>query len=507
MKLIFEISKNKRKGLKLPKLDVEECRLPPKNLLEEEKLNLPQVDELSLVRHYTNLSKLNYCLDSHFYPLGSCTMKYNPKILESIAELEGFSNLSPNLSLHKAGFRYSQGVFRVIFQLQNLLAEITGTSKVTLQPLAGAQGELTGMLMAKAYHRKKNNQKKYVIVPDTSHGTNSASAAMAGYQSISIPTGKDGQMDLDIFKEKLNDEAAAVIMTCPNTLGIFNTQIKEICDLAHKHDALTYYDGANLNAILAKIKPAELGFDIVHLNLHKTFGTPHGGGGPGAGPVGVVDKLIPFLPEPYVTKGKNDQFSLFRQSPDSIGKVAPFFGNFSVLLKALTYILILGKEGLREVSEIAVLNANYILESLKDYYQIPFKRRCMHECVISAVSQKEKGVSALDIAKYLIQEGIHPPTIYFPLIVKEAMMIEPTETESKKTLDRFIEIMVKAANLVDTSKDILKQAPSGLGFSRFDEVKAARDQNLIYIYRHSEPEAKNLNTEILRRPFQTGSSE
>ncbi len=480
MELIFEISKNKRKGIKLPKLDVPECELPSRNLREEKKIDLPEIGELELVRHYTNLSKLNYCLDSHFYPLGSCTMKYNPKILESIAELEGFSNLTPNLSLSSKGFKHIQGSLSLIFELQNLLAEITGTSKVTLQPLAGAQGELTGMLIAKAYHQKKNNQKKYVIVPDTSHGTNPASVAMAGYQSISIPTGKDGQMDLNIFKERLNDEVAAVIMTCPNTLGIFNTQIKEICDLAHKYDAITYYDGANLNAILAKIKPAELGFDIVHLNLHKTFSTPHGGGGPGAGPVGVVDKLILFLPEPYVTKDKNDQLNLYRQSPDSIGKVAPFFGNFSVLLKALTYILILGKEGLREVSEIAVLNANYILESLKDDYKIPFSIRCMHECVISAEKQKEKGVTALDIAKYLIQEGIHPPTIYFPLIVKEAMMIEPTETESKKTLDQFITIMKKAAKLAKESPEKLKQAPVDFIFSRFDEVKAARDQNLKY---------------------------
>jgi glycine dehydrogenase subunit 2 len=480
MKLIFEKSTLNRKGLKLPKLDVEECQLPADNLLQTEKIDLPQVGELELVRHYTNLSKLNYCLDSHFYPLGSCTMKYNPKISETIASFESFSNLSPNLSLHKKGLKYIQGSLALLFQLQNLLAEITGTCKVILQPLAGAQGELTGMLMVKAYHQVKNNQKKYVIVPDTSHGTNPASVAMAGYESISIPTGPDGQMDLKIFKEKLTDETAAVIMTCPNTLGIFNTQIKEICDLAHKYDALTYYDGANLNAILAKIKPAELGFDIVHLNLHKTFSTPHGGGGPGAGPVGVVDKLVPFLPEPYIVKDKNGQFSLYQQSPDSIGRVAPFFGNFQVLLKALIYILILGKSGLEQVSEIAVLNANYILESLKNYYQVSFKRRCMHECVISAALQKEKGISALDIAKYLIQEGMHPPTIYFPLIVKEALMIEPTETESKETLDKFIEIMIKAANLVDTSKDILKQAPSGLAFSRFDEVKAARNQNLKY---------------------------
>jgi glycine dehydrogenase subunit 2 len=480
MKLIFEKSTLNRKGFKLPKLDVPECRLPLDSFLEKDELNLPEIGELELVRHYTNLSKLNYCLDSHFYPLGSCTMKYNPKILESVSELKEFSNLSPNLSLHKKGLKYIQGSLSLLFKLQNLLAKITGMDKVSLQPLAGAQGELTGMLMVKAYHKKKNNQKKYVIVPDTSHGTNPASVSLVGYQVISIPTGLNGQMDLNIFKEKLSDEVAAVIMTCPNTLGIFNTQIKEICDLAHKYDALAYYDGANLNAILAKVKPAELGFDIVHLNLHKTFAAPHGGGGPGAGPVGVVDKLIPFLPEPYVRTDKNDNFSLYQQSPDSIGKVAPFFGNFSVLLKALTYILILGKDGLRKVSEIAVLNANYILESLKDDYKISFKRKCMHECVISAEWQKEKGVSALDIAKYLIQEGVHPPTIYFPLIVKEAMMIEPTETETKKTLDNFIKIMKKAAQLAKEAPQSLKQAPADFIFSRFDEVKAARQKNLRF---------------------------
>jgi len=480
MELIFEKSTSGRKGFNLPKLDVPECKLPADDLLESGKIDLPQVSELELVRHYTNLSKLNYCLDSHFYPLGSCTMKYNPKILETIASFEGFSNLSPNLSLNKKGLKYIQGSLSLLFKLQNLLAEITGMDKVSLQPLAGAQGELTGMLITKAYHQKKNNQKKYVIVPDTSHGTNPASVSMAGYESISIPTGPDGQMNLKMFKEKLTDQVAAVIMTCPNTLGIFNTQIKEICDLAHQKDVLTYYDGANLNAILAKIKPAELGFDIVHLNLHKTFGTPHGGGGPGAGPVGVVDKLVPFLPEPYVTKDKNGNFSLYQQSSDSIGKVAPFFGNFQVLVKALTYILILGKDGLKKASDFSVLNANYLFESLKGYYQAPFQRRCMHECVLSAQKQKEKGVSALDIAKFIIESGMHPPTIYFPLIVKEALMIEPTETESKETLEQFIKIMKKAARLTEESPESLKQAPVNFIFSRFDEVAAARNQNLKY---------------------------
>ncbi len=480
MELIFELSTQERRGLKLPKLDVPKTALPASGLLRAQEAELPQVSELELVRHYTNLSKLNYSLDSHFYPLGSCTMKYNPKILESISELEGFACLSPNLSLSRAGLGYLQGAYSVLFQLKDLLAEITGMDKVTLGPLAGAQGELAGMLITKAYHKKKKNNKKYVIVPDTSHGTNPASVAMVGYEVIPVPTGADGQMDINIFKERLTDEVAAVIMTCPNTLGIFNTRIKEVCDLAHSKDALAYYDGANLNAILGKIKPADLGFDIVHLNLHKTFGTPHGGGGPGAGPVGVVKKLESFLPGPDIVKGKGNKFQLAKVSSDSIGRLAPFFGNFSVLLKALAYILILGRQGLREVSDFSVLNANYILESLKNYYEIPFKRRCMHECVLSARKQKEKGVSALDIAKFIIQEGMHPPTIYFPLLVKEALMIEPTETESKEILDKFIKIMIKAAKLPDESPWILRQAPSGLTFYRFDEAKAARDRNLNY---------------------------
>ncbi len=480
MELIFELSTKGRKGIKLPKLDVPEVSLPDSGLLRKEENNLPEVGEFELVRHYTNLSKLNYSLDSHFYPLGSCTMKYNPKISETISELEGFSSLTPNLSLAQAGFEYSQGAYSVLFKLEELLAEITGMKRFSLEPLAGAQGELAGMLIAKAYHKKKKNKKKYVIVPDTSHGTNPASASMAGYQVISVPTAENGAMDLGIFKEKLTDQVAAVVMTCPNTLGIFNTQVKEICQLAHSKDALTYYDGANLNAILGKIKPGELGFDMVHLNLHKTFGAPHGGGGPGAGPVGVVESLVSFLPGPQIIKDEENKFRLIQPSSDSIGRLAPFFGNFSVLIKALAYILILGKEGLKEVSDYSVLNANYISESLKNYYQAPFKTRCMHEVVLSASLQKEKGVSALDIAKFIIQEGMHPPTVYFPLVVKEALMIEPTETESKKTLDKFIQVMIKAAKKAEQGSESLKQAPSGLAFSRFNEAEAARKRNLVY---------------------------
>lgn len=489
MELIFELSKEKRNGFKLPELDVPGQPLPDSNFLNEIQPDLPEVGELELVRHYTNLSKLNYSLDSHFYPLGSCTMKYNPKILESISELEGFSGLTPNLSLSQAGLKYIQGVFSVLIYLKKLLAEITGMDQVSLQPLAGAQGELAGMMIVKAYHKKRKNKKKYVIVPDTSHGTNPASVAMVGYEVVPVSTAEDGQMDIDMFKEKLTDETAAVIMTCPNTLGIFNTRIKEICELAHKKGALTYYDGANLNAILGKIKPGELGFDIVHLNLHKTFASPHGGGGPGAGPVGVVRELADFLPGPDIIEGKNDSFEVTYPSSESIGRLAPFFGNFSVLVKALAYILILGKEGLEEVSDYAVLNANYIFEALKDSYEVPFQRRCMHECVVSAKKQKEKGVSALDIAKFIIQEGMHPPTIYFPLIVKEALMIEPTETENKETLDKFIRVMLRAAKLPEESPWILRQAPAGYlfsrFFSRFDEVKAAREKNLVYKSRKS----------------------
>jgi glycine dehydrogenase subunit 2 len=407
-------------------------------------------------------------------------MKYNPKFTEKIAGMEGFSDLHPLMPQLLGGGRLCQGALEVIYNTEKLLCEITGMQAFTMQPLAGAHGELTGIMLIAAYHKARGRRRKHVIIPDSSHGTNPASAAIAGYDVIVVETDKAGCMDMDKFKSVLNEDTAAVMLTCPNTLGIFNTKIKEITSLAHSVDALVYYDGANLNAILGKCRPGDLGFDVVHLNLHKTFATPHGGGGPGAGPVGVGQNLIDFLPVSRVMKRPAGALYLEYNNPKSIGYIAPFYGNFAVLLKAYAYMLLLGRKGLIEASEYAVLNANYCLAKLKEYYDIAYDRPCMHECVLSAQRQAKKGVRALDIAKYLIDQGFHPPTIYFPLIVKEAMMIEPTETESKETLDEFIEAMICAAQLTEKDPQRLKDAPLTMPVKRLDETKAARDLNLCW---------------------------
>ncbi len=478
MQLIFEKSKSGRRGLKIPQNEViSKVKIPEKYLRKKDAI-LPEVSELDVVRHFTNLSRLNFSVDTNFYPLGSCTMKYNPKFMEKIASLEGFSELHPLLAQLPGGERFCQGALEVIYQTEKLLTEITGMSAFTLQPLAGAHGELTGIMLIAAYHKQKGRRRKYVLVPDSSHGTNPASAAIVGYQVVMIPTDKQGYMDLAEYKNKLNQDIACVMLTCPDTLGIFNPQIKEIADLAHQVGALMYYDGANLNAVLGKARPGDIGFDVVHLNLHKTFGTPHGGGGPGAGPVGVNEKLVDFLPVPRVVKLSDGTYALKNDYPHSIGHIAPFYGNFGVVLKAYAYILLLGKSGLIEVAEAAVLNANYCLARLKEYYQLAYEKTCMHECVFSASRQAENGVHAIDIAKYLIDKGFHPPTIYFPLIVKEALMIEPTETESKETLDKFIEAMIEIAQLAKSNPGIIKNAPVSMPVKRPDETKAARELNL-----------------------------
>ena len=422
------------------------------------------------MRHFTNLSKMNFSVDTNFYPLGSCTMKYNPKFTEDIAKLEGFTSLHPLLPQLRLGGILAQGALEVLYCMEELLCEITGMDNFTMQPAAGAHGELTGVMLIAAYHKSKNNKRKYVLVPDSAHGTNPASAAIAGYEIINIPSNKDGLMDIEHLKEKLTKEVAAIMMTCPNTLGLFESEITKISKLAHEKGALMYYDGANLNAILGKCRPGDLGFDVIHLNLHKTFSTPHGGGGPGAGPVGVKKELSEFLPISRVVKRDDGTYYLDYKQPNTIGYIAPFYGNFLVILKAYAYILLLGKEGLIRTSEQAVLNANYILAKLNKYFASPHPKRCMHECVLS-------GVHALDIAKFLIDRGIHPPTIYFPLIVKEALMIEPTETESKETLDNFIECMIEAARLLKEDPDVLKKAPKTTPVGRLDETKAARDMN------------------------------
>lgn len=474
MRLIFEKTVNGRVGYKMQKCDVSIKDKFPEKYRRGSLPNLPEVSELDVIRHYVRLSKKNFSVDTNFYPLGSCTMKYNPKFTEKIAKMSGFTDIHPLLPQLLGGGMLAQGALEVLYRSEKLLCEITGMHSFATQPMAGAHGELTGVMLIAAYHKDRNEKRKYIIVPDSSHGTNPASAAIAGFEVIVIRTDKDGDMDFDDFRSKLNNETAAVMLTCPNTLGIFNPRIKDICDEAHKAGALMYYDGANLNAILGKVRPGDIGFDIVHLNLHKTFATPHGGGGPGAGPVGVCERLAEFLPKPRVIMRQDGTYALHYHKPKSIGYMAPFYGNFGVILKALAYILFLGKAGLIEASEYAVLNANYCRAVLKRYYSIGFDKLCMHEFVLSAENMKKYGVSALDVAKALIDRQIHPPTVYFPLVVKEALMVEPTETESKETLDYFIKAMVEIAKTAETNAQELREAPVTTPVKRLDEAKAAR---------------------------------
>jgi glycine cleavage system P protein (glycine dehydrogenase) subunit 2 len=478
MELIFEISRRGRKGIRLPEKDVPKSGSIPKEYKRANSAEMPSLSEPEVVRHFTRLSKMNFGVDSHFYPLGSCTMKYNPKFLEKVAAMKAFASIHPLQPQIIKGGILTQGALKVVSALETALCEIAGMDAFTTQPMAGAHGELTGVMLIAAYHRSKGSKRKYILIPDSGHGTNPASAAIAGYEVKTVKSDINGIMDLEEFKKLIDEETAGVMLTCPNTLGIFNPHIKEISDIAHDKGALMYYDGANLNAIMAKARPGDLGFDIVHLNLHKTFATPHGGGGPGAGPVGVKEYLAEFLPTSRVIKRKDGTFFLEYDKPNSIGYISQFYGNFSVLLKAYTYIVLMGKEGLTRVSENAVLNANYIKKRLEDHYDIPYKDNCLHEFVISATKQAETGVHAIDIAKALIDRGIHPPTVYFPLNVKEALMIEPTETESKETLDNFVEVMIELAELAERSPEAFQKFPETTPVGRLDEAKAARDMNL-----------------------------
>jgi glycine dehydrogenase subunit 2 len=483
MELIFTKSQPGRKGYTLPDRDVPEAPKPDKAYLRSEAPPLPEVSEHEVVRHYTNLSRQNFCVDANFYPLGSCTMKYNPKFADKLAAMAEFTNQHPLLPQLLLGGTLTQGSLEVIYNLEKALCAITGMDGFTTQPMAGAHGELTGAMLIAAYHARHGSKKKYVLIPDSGHGTNPASAAIAGFDVKTIPSDKNGCMDFNAFSAELNDEVAAVMLTNPNTLGIFNPNIKEIADRTHEAGGLMYYDGANLNAILGKARPGDLGFDVVHLNLHKTFATPHGGGGPGAGPVGVKKDLIPFLPISRVKRKEDGTLFLDYDEPLSIGYISPFYGNFLVMLRAYAYILHLGNEGLSEVSDHAVLNANYLLAKLRDKFQpgAPYETGCMHEFVLSAEELAKKGVSAFDIAKGLIDKGIHPPTIYFPLIVKEAMMVEPTESESKETLDRFIEAMEEFYELARTDPERFHAFPETTPVTRLDETKAAKDMDLCYL--------------------------
>lgn len=479
--LIFDKSIKGRRGVTLPRLTEAEKKLDiniPSKYLAATPPDMPEVSELDVVRHYTNLSLKNFSVDANFYPLGSCTMKYNPKLCEQVAALDGFASLHPLLPQLRGGAESAQGALRVLAHTEKLLSEICGMDAFTLQPMAGAHGELTGIMLISAYHRAKGNKRTKVLIPDSAHGTNPSSAAIAGYDVVTIPSDSVGNIDFDACIAALADDVAAIMMTCPNTLGLFEKNVHKIAKAAHEKDILLYYDGANLNAILGRCRPGDLGFDVVHLNLHKTFATPHGGGGPGAGPVGVKSNLIPFLPVGIVEQQADGTLMLNCDQSESIGKIAPFYGNFGVVLKAYAYILMLGAEGCKRVADIAVLNANYIMTKLKKYYDLPYDRTCMHECVFSASKQAKKGVHAIDIAKALIDRGFHPPTVYFPLIVNEAIMIEPTETESLEQIDAFIDAMIETAELVEQAPASFAGMPVTTAVSRMDETRAAREMIL-----------------------------
>ncbi|WP_316901306.1 aminomethyl-transferring glycine dehydrogenase subunit GcvPB [Pseudodesulfovibrio indicus] len=476
MKTIYEKSVAGREGCWPCEGMAEEAYIP-KELLRDGDIGLPSASELDVVRHFTRLSQRNYGVDGNFYPLGSCTMKYNPKFTEVVAAMPGFTRLHPVLPQLRGAGGLCQGALQVMYDTENLLSEITGMAAFTLHPMAGAHGELTGVMLMAAYHKDRGNKKTKVIVPDSAHGTNPASAAIAGYDVVSVES-KDGIVDPAALAEVLDDEVAGMMMTCPNTLGLFEKNLPEIVKMLRKVDALLYYDGANLNAIMGKMRVGDVGFDIVHLNLHKTFATPHGGGGPGSGPVGVSEKLVPFLPISRVAKREDGRYFLDYDQPKSIGYVAPFYGNFGVYLKAYAYILRLGGPGLTRATENAVLAANYMRARLSGHFEVPYDRICMHEFVASAAPQAKKGVHALDFAKGLLDKGYHAPTVYFPLIVPESIMIEPTETENKKTLDQFCDDLIELAGLVDTNPEALTSAPVTLPVTRLDETKAARAMEL-----------------------------
>ncbi|AUJ51251.1 glycine dehydrogenase (aminomethyl-transferring) [Staphylococcus hominis subsp. hominis] len=482
--LIFERSREGRYAYSLPQSDIKTDsveRILDDKFIRKNKAEFPEVAELDLVRHYTELSNKNFGVDSGFYPLGSCTMKYNPKINEKVARISGFAESHPLQEEEQI-----QGSLEIIYSLQEELKEITGMDEVTLQPAAGAHGEWTALMIFKAYHIKNGeSHRNEVIVPDSAHGTNPASASFAGFKSVTVKSNERGEVDIEDLKRVVNENTAAIMLTNPNTLGIFEKNIMEIREIIHEAGGLLYYDGANLNAIMDKVRPGDMGFDAVHLNLHKTFTGPHGGGGPGSGPVGVKKELASYLPKPMVIKD-GDTFKYDNDIENSIGRVKPFYGNFGIYLRAYTYIRTMGAQGLKEVSEAAVLNANYIKARLKDRYEIPYEQYCKHEFVLSGSKQKEYGVRTLDMAKRLLDFGVHPPTIYFPLNVEEGMMIEPTETESKETLDYFIDAMLQIADEVESNPDNVLEAPHTTIIDRLDETTAARKPILKFEDLHQE---------------------
>ncbi len=477
MELIFELSKVGRRAADVPLSDVPQ--IAPESFIDKKYLrddiDLPEVSEIDLVRHYTNLSRRNFGVDLGFYPLGSCTMKYNPKINETVAALPEFTGLHPY-----APNEFAQGNLHLLFMMQRLLSNIFGMAEFTLQPAAGAHGELTGVMMIKKYFDQKGEKRRVVLIPDTAHGTNPASGALCGFETVTLRSNSEGGVDLEHLEELMSEEVAALMLTNPNTLGLFERNIEKVAQLVHGKGGLLYGDGANANAFLGKTRPGDLGFDVIQLNLHKTFSTPHGGGGPGSGPVGVSAKLIDFLPVPRIVR-KGQEFHWSENFPQTIGRVRAFYGNFNVVVKAYAYIRSLGAAGLTRAAEMAVLNANYIKEILKPYYDLPYDRACMHECVFSGSKQvAESGVHTTDIAKRLIDYHYHPPTIYFPLIVPEAIMIEPTETESKETLDHFCAAMIAISREAKENPQHVKDAPLTTPVKRLDEVLAARKPDVCW---------------------------
>ncbi|MDE7461085.1 MAG: aminomethyl-transferring glycine dehydrogenase subunit GcvPB [Paramuribaculum sp.] len=474
-KLIFELSHPGRRGAAIPSNGCPQSPQLPESLLRTSPLRLPEVDEPSLVRHYTNMSNNNFGVDTGFYPLGSCTMKYNPKINEEMASLPGFASLHPATPAQAA-----QGALEAYWTLQNALAEIGGMSEFTLNPFAGAHGELTGLMVIRAYHRSRGDHKRdTVIVPDSAHGTNPASAAVAGLKVVEVKSLPDGTVDVEALRPLLGDHVAAVMMTNPNTAGLFESRVAEIAEMVHECGGLMYYDGANLNPMLGVARPGDMGFDVMHVNLHKTFSTPHGGGGPGSGPVGVRKGLEQFLPNPRVERLADGTFAL-TVSPDSLGSVSATLGNFAVQLRALAYILTLGSEGLMEAGPLATLNANYVKESLRDLYLLPIDRVCKHEFVFDGLADKSTGVTTLNVAKRLLDYGFHAPTIYFPLLFHESLMIEPTETETRETLDGFIDVMRSIAREAAENPEMVKTAPHHTPVSRPDDTAAALNPVVKY---------------------------
>lgn len=475
-KTIFELSRPGVCGVNLPKLDVPEvdCDIP-ENMRRKGKIGLPELAEIDVMRHFVRLSNLNHHVDKGFYPLGSCTMKYNPKANETAASNHGFTGLHPFTQ-----GKFAAGAIELMAQLGEMLCEIAGHDAITLQPAAGAHGEFTGLLLIRAYHESMGNPRKEIILPDSAHGTNPASIVFSGYKPVQIKSRENGMVDLDHLAEALSEDTAALMLTNPNTLGIFEKDICKISKMVHGVGAQMYMDGANLNAMMGYVRPGDIGFDVMHFNLHKTFSTPHGGGGPGSGPVSVKKHLEPFLPVPVVGRDSNGGAFFEWDRPKSIGKIGGFYGNFLVMVKAWLYLRMLGTEGIREVSEWAVINSNYLLSRLRDYYGLKYKNTPMHEFVADSTPMKDYGIRNIDIAKRLLDYGFHAPTMSFPLIVPEALMIEPTETESRQTLDEFAEAMIKIAEEAKQNPDLLHQAPITTPIGRLDEGKAARAKVLVW---------------------------